>query len=505
MRRVAFAGVAGAVAAVSLVACSAPAAEVSERSLTVAVSGLYYAEPPYTADYAGFDLGSQATYESLIGWSTRTDGWVPAMAESVTESEDRKTLTIRLREGVKFSDGTVLDAENAKAVMDSIIFDEEMYNRQAAIDSGLEIVVIDDLTLEMRGDVPLMLGVPVSPGLPSPTAYLDPEIQATMVDVPVGSGPYLREEVVPDVSATYVRNPDYWNPDAVDFESVTFEIFDDPIAILNALKSGQIDAGQIPANFVADAEDAGLSVYVPPARTSNFLLILDSAGEIIPALGDVRVRQAMAMAFDRASIVEKAQNGLGNGSSQVFPEDHPAHVDGEDDRYPFDVERARELMADAGYEDGFDLVIPKPGPEAPTWYGQYNPELEPIVQQSLADIGIRVTFEVEENMSAKSSTHPVWFWMLGPEAVYIHSTAQGADDWRPMLDAEATASLEAIRSGTRTEVDQSWAEFGEHSLDEAWFIPVSQVVDAIWATRADIDFDMTDPDAGVLLRFHIAD
>jgi peptide/nickel transport system substrate-binding protein len=485
-RRAAIAVTAAAATALGLAACNSPQAESEERSITIAVSNLFYLDAPYTT--ALFDFGAQATYEPLVRWSA-TNELGPVLAEEVTFAEDRKSFTVVLPQDVTFTDGTPLDAEGVKAVFDSMFFDDDSFSKPLVVANGLEIVLVDDYTLRFQADVPIEPGLPIDMGVPSPTAYLDPEIQKTLVDKPVGTGRYIREEVVPEVSATYVRNPDYRDPDAIEFDRITLRIYDDPIAILNALKSGQVDVGQLPPNYVSEAEDAGLSLKILDPTTVNFLAIYDTAGELYPPLADVRVRQAIAYAFDRAAILEQAQHGVGGDSSQIFAEGHPGHLDGEDDRYAYDPERARELMAEAGYADGFDLVIPKPIDES-AWSGQYRSELEPIILQSLADIGIRATFEPTEDLTGKNPANAVGYWTLDMNAIYIYSSGRGADDWTRMYGDEGRALLAAIGDGTKSEVGEAWAEFGELVLDEAWIIPVSGVSSGIFATQPDVKIDL---------------
>jgi peptide/nickel transport system substrate-binding protein len=480
------AGVATAVAATGLVACAGSEEPSGPRTLTVAVDNLFYLDPPYTSAF--LDCGMSATYEPLFRKSEVTGEWLPILAESVTVSEDRKTFTLVLREGVTFTDGTPLEAESVAAVLNEIWFDENNYTLPVNTESGLEIEAVDDMTLEISADVPITDTLPVGIGIPSPTAYLDPEKRATLKDAPIGTGPYLREEVVPEVSATYVRNPDYWNADAIEFDSVTCQIFNDPVAVLNALTTGQVDVGVITSDFAAEAEDNGLSLYLSPADVSNLFVMTDTAGHVNPAIGDKRVRQAMAMAFDREAILEQTQNGLGGASSQVFGENHPAYVEGGDDRYPFDPERARELLAEAGYADGFDLVIPWPADPGP-YGGQFNSDLEPIILQSLGDIGIRVTFEVTDDPSGKNPNYAAFYIRADPGSIFIYGSGQGADDWGRAFGERGNQLLDQITSGTQSESDAAWAEFGELALDEAWFIPVSQIVGAIWASQSDIEID----------------
>lgn len=498
------AGTAVALPAIFLAGCVTPPPEVESRSIVIAIDGLQFLEPPVNSVLFP---NLQATYESLVRWGWSSQEWQPYLAESVSQSEDRKTLGVKLREGVRFSDGTVLDAEAAKAVLDAQYSDEAYWWYPTIQASGLEIVVTGEYQLEFRADVPITTALPLdTSGLVSPTVYLDPDERATLPDNPVGTGRYLLEEVAPDVSARYVRNHDYWNPEAVDFDEVTYQVFSDPVASLNALKSAQIDAAILPEQYIAEAEASGLSVFAAPPDTSNMLVIFDTAGEIIPALGDVRVRRAMSMAFDRAAIVENTQYGLGGASAQVFPENHPGHVDGVDDRYSFDVEGARDLMAEAGYADGFDLVIPRvPDSESGN---QYRSALEPIIVQALSEIGVRVTFETVDTASwgAKEPQYPVQYRTQNTNAIYIYSSDQGTHNWSSLFDDEARDLLEVVRSGTIDESNDAWAAFGAHVLDEAWFIPVTQLSMTIWVTQPDIELDMSESNGFAQIDwFHLAD
>jgi peptide/nickel transport system substrate-binding protein len=430
-----------------------------------------------------------AVYEPLALWNALTGEITPVLAETVSLSEDRHHLSMELRQGITFTDDTPLNADGVKQFLDAV-YNDDTYIWHAALASGLEIEVTGEYSLEFHADRPIDNSFGLSLGIASPTAYL--ESPDTLVEHPVGTGPYVLDEVVPEVSATYVRNPDYWNPDAVDFDTVVFRVIVDPVAGLNALKSGEIDAAPIPPQFAAEAENSDLAVYYPPFEGGTMIVIWDTVGAMVPALGDVRVRQAIAMAFDRESIVENVQNGLGGASPQVFPEGHPGHVEGGDERYPFDPERARELLAEAGYPDGFDLVMPSyPAGLNP----QLNSALEPVIQQSLADIGIRVTYEPIEDfieLGYPVPTMPIFHWDQGYEGIYLYQADLTGTQWNGMLDAHARELLDAVVSGTTEESNAAWAEFGEYSLEQAWVIPVTQSASGIIATDPGIEVDTSD-------------
>src|SRR5690606_40457987 len=136
------------------------------------------------------------------------------------------------------------------------------------------------------------------------------------------------------------RNADYWNAEAFPFARVTITPISDGVARLNALKSGQIDAGMSEARAVADAEANGLTVNRIDVDWFG-LIIADREGKITPALADVRVRKALNMAFDAKSILEFVELGYGRLSDQIFPATSQAYVEELDEVYSYDPEAAK--------------------------------------------------------------------------------------------------------------------------------------------------------------------
>jgi len=185
----------------------------------------------------------------------------------------------------------------------------------------------------------------------------------------------------------------------------------------------------------------------------------------------------MNLAFDKAAIVKQIDLGYGTASSQAFLPVQPEFLADEEDRYAYNLEEARRLMAEAGYADGFALTIP-------TVVG-VTADVEPIIEQSLADIGIVVTFE-------SFPDYPAWIEAYkagipsGKYTVLPHreSAISLARDWLASTGAYAVASgysvpevvdaLETISTGTEEEKAQASQELGQFLLDEAWFVPISK-------------------------------
>jgi peptide/nickel transport system substrate-binding protein len=140
----------------------------------------------------------------------------------------------------------------------------------------------------------------------------------------------------------------------VPFEDLTIEVQEDRHSSFNALQVGQLDLIYGPAENVAAAEAAGLQVYPHPG-TIIAMTILDYQGKVVPELADVRVRQAMNFAIDREAIAENVLPG--EPIFQMFPAESEAYVDALDDVYSYDPDKARELLAEAGYGDGLKLSV----------------------------------------------------------------------------------------------------------------------------------------------------
>jgi peptide/nickel transport system substrate-binding protein len=484
-----------------LVSC-APAAEPVDtpRDLTIAVPSVALYDPPWNVIAVWWDMPHQATYERLLSYDPMEQDFEPALAESFTWNDDRTAMTIHLRDGVEFSNGVVVDADAVKTLLDALLADENVLGHAEFEKYNVQVGLVDDMTIEITADAAIdVFELYPDFGIADPDVFINsPE---GMKDAPVGTGPYLLDEVVPDVSARFVRNPTYWNPDAVEFESVTFKVFTDPIAGLNALKSGQVDVATILPEYGSEAEASGLSIFTPSKYLeSAMLVVFDTQGATIPALADVRVRQAIGLAFDRASILENIQNGFGSDSPQLWPEGYAGHVEGGDDRWAYNLDKARELMAEAGYEDGFDLVIPK---VAAGEHPQYVGTLEPIVIQSLADIGIRASFEqvgIEDwtfeqvgtgDGGAPVSSFPVGFFQLNGAALQVYIEEKIGTYWKFLMDDKGLDLLGELTVGGPEERRAAKSEWVEYVLDQGWAIPITQAASGIYATQSDIEIDTT--------------
>jgi peptide/nickel transport system substrate-binding protein len=318
--------------------------------------------------------------------------------------------------------------------------------------------------------------------IPSPNAVANHE---DLVNAPVGSGPYLydAESSTQGVEMRFTKKDDHWRSDDFPYDEITVKSFDDSVASLTALRTGQIDAAPITIPAAAEAEGAGLVLHTGSGQ-ARILFIGDRAGVTNPALGNVLVRQAMTMAFNREAITESIDLGYGSVSSQPFIPGQPAYLDGPDAQYPYDLEEARSLMAEAGYADGFDLVIPT---------GEIVAEFEPIVQQSLGDIGIRVTYETFPDTATlfeaiQTGQYPVMMlsnYFVNTIPIFLAHGGLFSDKW-DYQNERLEELLVLIDEGTPEETAAAYQELGQMINDEVWYIPFSQPA-TIWASAPTVD------------------
>ncbi|WVN67667.1 ABC transporter substrate-binding protein [Rhodococcus sp. M8-50] len=156
-------------------------------------------------------------------------------------------------------------------------------------------------------------------------------------------------------------NPDYWNPTAVNADEVVVNVMSDDAARMNAAQSGQIDIGTIPPDQVDAITDSGLSVI--SELTSQWDLgILDRSGKLVPELADPRAREAIGLLLDREGFNQSVFQGRASSTIGGFASDVSRWHDPTLESHPPNVERAKELLADAGLPNGFSMPMPSMPP-----------------------------------------------------------------------------------------------------------------------------------------------
>lgn len=470
MRRLALALVAPvAIGALALTGCTAGGSSSSgdsDDTLTLAATADLYGWKP--VDQPGYqNWGGEAVWARLMNCNSVFE--LEADIADEWEVLDGNTgVTAHIRDGATFEDGTPITSADIQA---SFEYAGSTGGSQADYE-GMTFDTPDDQTITLGWDTPQVnLNSKVCNVLINSGDWLD----AGDFDAPFSSGPYTLDAASTTTGSVYTfdKRDDYWDADRYPFSTLVVKIIDSDAAVVSALKTGQVDGSLVSQTSGSEVEASGLEIQKFMGNTTR-LIISDHLGTVEPALGDVRVRQAMNMVFDKEAMAETLYLGEAMPTPQVFREGSQAYIEGLEDPYPFDVEKATQLMADAGYADGFSL-------EFPTMEGQNFETLLPYVTQQLALINITVTEAPLSGANAisdlLSGKYPVVLWQLGnlgssAQQIYIESTPDGWWDLQHQPDEYVDsryAELGAADEATSVELQQ---EINQYIVEQAWFAPM---------------------------------
>jgi peptide/nickel transport system substrate-binding protein len=339
-------------------------------------------EPPHLDPTAGAAAAiDEVVYANLFEGLTRIDaeGQVqPALAESWSISDDSKVYTFHLHTGVKFHDGTAFTADDVKFSLDRARADDST-NAQKGLFTAIETVdVVDPATVKVtlkqpQGSFLYNLGW-------GDAVIVAPESAATNKESPVGTGPFKFGSWAKGSAITLVKNPDYWGTPAA-LDKAEFRIIPDAAAAIPALLSGDVQA--LPNFNLGDA--------LPQVESDpRFKVVIGSTeGETIlatnnkkPPFDQLKVRQAIAHAIDRKAIIDGASAGLGTPIGSHFSPANKAYID-LTGTYPHDIAKAKELLKEAGLENGFKATLKLP----PVAYARDGGQ---IIASELREIGIEL-------------------------------------------------------------------------------------------------------------------
>ena len=302
----------------------------------------------------------------------------PAVAENYTVSEDRLTYTFTLREGVKFHNGDTVTAED---VVYSI-------NRcAAATETGIVQVeafsVIQNIAAADERTVTITIAEPSNEFLSYLTTAILPSDYDKQDTSPIGTGPFKFVSRAAQDSVVLEKFDEYWGTPA-NLDKVTLKIIENADSLMMSLQSGAIDlCSHLTSTQVAQLGDD----FNVAEGTMNLVqaMYLNNAEK---PFDDVRVRQALCYAVDKQAIIDIAFDGYGSPiGSSMYPAFGKYFDDSLTNYYAKDVDKAKALLADAGYPNGFEMTI-----TVPSNYKPHMDTAEVLVQQ-LAEIGVKATIQ----------------------------------------------------------------------------------------------------------------
>ncbi|MGM7668340.1 ABC transporter substrate-binding protein [Microbacterium sp. A93] len=312
----------------------------------------------------------------------------PGLATSWSTPDGGTTWNFELREGVAFSDGSTFDAEDVRATLE--YYSGEASNSRPDLETVSEVTIVDDTHLEIQLSAP-QVGFPATLTSRAGLMLSSDVVTSGEFDQPIGTGKFVVERDAPGVQLDLVASSTHWNADAVRIAGVSLRWIEDPTAMVNAIRSGEIDMALIEPAQAESVKGAGIRTY---EMSGTEFVGIGVNPDLAPELADPRVRAAMSMAIDREGLVEGIFFGRASVANQ-FIAPQRFGFDAALPDIPYDLDAARELMAEAGYADGFAYTF---GAQA------NNKQLAEAIQADWASIGIDVDLVFPQGASIAEAT-----------------------------------------------------------------------------------------------------
>lgn len=453
-------------------------------------------DPAIGYDGASWNL-IRAIFDGLMGYKVGTTDLIPALAESYTVSPDGLTYTFKLRPGVKFQNGRPLAAEDVRYSIDRVVdpktrspgqqffasiagFDERARGTSDHV-AGLRAV--DDRTFEVKlthPDASFLHIMAMNFSYPVPREEVE-KPGADFGKHPVGTGAFKVADWKPGQQIVLVRNPDYFQTGLPHLDEVHINVGIEPITAFLQFQQGEVDAlgdGIPTAKFNEVMQDPSMKdqIITGPRLRTTFIAIKTNK----KPLDDKRVRQAINYAINKARVVQLI-SGRAAVANQILPP-LMAGYDPDYQGYAYDPQKAKALLAEAGYADGFSTELYAGNTEP-------DPRLAQAMQQDLAAVGIKAELRTlapaqVRAMAAKPDEVPMVLGVWGadypdPSDFYfplMTCASRGAWNWayycRPEVDAKANDANATADPAKDAERLSQWKAVYRSVMDDAPWVPV---------------------------------
>lgn len=396
------------------------------KTLTVAIQNNLTGLDPAVVNDTLSQTSLRLVYQGLFGFD-KDMKLIPLLAESYEANADATEFTIKLRKGIKFHDGTDFNAEAAKTNIDRLRNPENKLSRRSLVSMVKDVQVVDDSTIKLVLDKPFgaMIASLAHPGamMISPAAL---EKYGKDIDRnPVGTGPFKFKDWKAD-TLEVVKNDNYWKQGLPKVDGVTIRSVPESGARFAMLQTGEVQyVPAFPPELVQVAEKIPtLDVEKSPSIVEYWT----NMNTMKKPFDDVRVRQALNYAVDKNAFCKIVFNGFCTPADSIIPEGLAFHVKA--GNYDFNLDKAKELMKEAGLEQGFETDL---------WAYSNTEQMRAaqFLQQQLAKINVKVNVvSLETGVAAQK----IWS-VAKPEDATVQlyyggwSASTGDADWgiRPLL------------------------------------------------------------------------
>lgn len=402
------------------------------KEVVMAVASTFTTTDPWDANDTLSMAMAKSFYEGLYTFNEKME-LEPVLVESHTVSEDGLVYTFKLRKGIKFHDGTNFNAEAVKVNLDRIINPENKLKRHSIFANIAKTDVLDDYTARVTLKKPFSpflndLGHP-SAVMISPAA-LEKYGNKEIAFHPVGTGPFIFVEWNQTDFLRVKKNPNYWRPGLPKVDGIKWV----PVVDNNA-RSAMMRTGEANFAFPLPYEEAevlkkssNLNIVTAPSIIHRYLCL----NVLQKPFDNVKVRQAINYAINKNALTKVAFNGYAIPAEGVVPSGVEYSV--KLGPWPYDPKKAKELLAEAGYPQGFSTTL----------WSAYNhttaQKTIQFVQQQLAQVGIKAEVQALEAGQRVEKVESVQDPATAPVRMYYTgwSSSTGEADWalRPLLHGE---------------------------------------------------------------------
>ena len=465
---------------------------LANDSVTIAVQ----LEPPNLDPTGGAAQAiDTVVYHNVFEGLTRfeADGAVvPSLAQSWDISDDGLVYTFSLVPDVMFHDGTAMDADDVVFSLDRARA-EDSTNAQKALFAGIASVeAVDPLTVKVTLSQPN--GSFLFNMAWGDAVIVSEDSIADIATNPIGTGAYKFSDWAQGDRIELVRNDAYWG-DAPAIETATFRFISDPTAAFAAVMAEDVDAfAGFPAPESLPQFDADPRFTVLRGNTEGETIL--STNNKMPPFDDVRVRQAVAHAIDRQAIIDGAMFGVGTPIGTHFAPHNPDYVDLTANSN-YDPEKAKALLAEAGFADGFTTTLKLPPPS----YARRGGE---IIAAQLRQVGIETEISnlewaqwLEEvfkgkdfGLSIVSHTEPMDIGIYANPDYYFQY--DNPDFQALMMDLTATADPAArsdLLAQAQTIISEDYVN--GYLFELAWTSVVKADLQGMWENQPTASVDLT--------------
>ncbi|MCR6109601.1 peptide-binding protein [Bacillus sp. A301a_S52] len=410
----------------------------------------------------------------------------PELAIDWEESDDGLTYTFDIHEGVTFHDGEPLTAEDVEFTF-NIFIDEDYTGPRSGYFSALdEVEALDETTVEFRLSEPdarfiSNIGFGILP------KHILEDVSAADLEEhefgrnPIGSGPYQFDSWEDGQYVQLTAFEDYWEG-APNLDRITLSIVGDQNALMAQIEGGDVDLGIIPATDYSTAEGWEEQGLINLQSTLGYSYNYMGYNLRLDMFSDKETRQALTHAIDRQTIIEQVGQGQGDVAhgpvsplSWAYPDEMP--------EFEYDPEKARDLLAEAGWEEGADGILERDGERfsftLKTNSGnQIREDISVVIQSMLNEVGVEVEVEYVEWGAFLDQINPPNFdfdavilgWALGtdpdPGAIWhskeieagLNNIAYARDDVDELIDQNVSIVDRDERAEALHEIFETIAE-----------------------------------------------